>query len=172
MIVQGKPVRVDDPIAVGASDCFAAGWVTSSRHAYSSSMTMHAKYHRTMGVIVQGMLVRVEDPIAVGASDRFAAGWVVSNRGACSSGFNSRMGISASPETNDFNPERIQLVSSPAVSKPGPITVGDSTAEGHAQVNTFAAQLHERVADLEPRNPHKGPYPHAGITCGNAGWPR
>ena len=81
------------------------------------------------------MLVVVEDPIAVGASDRFADAWVVSNRGACASGFNSRKGITAAPETNDFNPERIQLVSSSAIRRSDPFTVGDTVQEGEAQVS-------------------------------------
>lgn len=80
------------------------------------------------------MLVAVEDPIAVGATDRFAAAWVVSNRGACSSGFNTRKGITADPGTDDFNPERIQLVASPAIPRPGPFTVGDTLVNKQAQV--------------------------------------
>ncbi|KAK9824745.1 hypothetical protein WJX74_003940, partial [Apatococcus lobatus] len=82
---------------------------------------------------LEGMLVAVKDPIAVGATDRFAAAWVVNNRGACSSGCNSRKGITAAPETNDFNPERIQLVTSSAIRRPSPFTVGDTVLEGQAE---------------------------------------
>jgi hypothetical protein len=69
----------------------------------SRSLTFSAAQHSC------NLLVDVQDPLVVAGTNKYKEFIVVPNKGADSAdSLNERKGVTANPETGDWNPERIK----------------------------------------------------------------